>query len=444
MSQVWAGATLQAALIVAAAGVALAVGGPSWGLVALVLGFALLYAMNARWLAVLVAWVRMPPGSPLPAAPGMWGVLFSQLGRRARQAIDENAALSTALARFSDAAHAMPDGVIILAEHDIIEWMNRTAESHIGLDRKRDIGSPITNLVRQPEFVSFLESAYASEPLMLESTRNPGQTLALQIVPFGGDRKLVVARDVTHLEKLESVRRDFVANVSHELKTPLTVVRGFLETVTEHLPDMPPEEAVRFLNLASEQTGRMQRLVDDLLTLAKLETASPPPLDEEIDVSLLLAEVTREVQALSAGRHNIEVEAGEAARLLGSAAELHSAFLNLASNAVRYTPAGGRIALRWGLQRDGSGSYTVEDTGIGIDPQHLPRLTERFYRVDRGRSRETGGTGLGLAIVNHVLTRHRARLEVTSEPGKGSRFSARFPANRVLVRPARPDIAART
>ena len=229
----------------------------------------------------------------------------------------------------------------------------------------------------------------------------------------------------------QELRRDFVANVSHELKTPLTVTLGFVETALDALEDTPPLEIAGYLQTAAEQARRMRQLIDDLLTLSALETDTPPPLEDPVDAGALLDEVCREVKALSAGRHRITLENDGPRSLLGSVRELRSAFANLAGNAVRYTPDGGEIVLRWAAEGAAGGRFSVRDSGAGIAAQHLPRLTERFYRVDRGRSREAGGTGLGLAIVKHVLERHQAVLQVESEPGQGSLFSAVFPPHRV-------------
>ena len=432
-SRVWLGAALTTAITTLLALVLWRVTGAPWVWVAVPAGLAALVVYHSRNLLVLAEWLRRPFGVSLPAASGPWGGVFSALDRRAKIVSEEKAELSSALSRFIDAAQAMPDGVMSLGPQNVIEWMNRSAENHFGLDAAQDSGAPITNLVRQPDFVEYMGAGHFGEVFVMRNTRVPGQTLAIQVVPFGAQRKLVIARDITPLERLETMRQDFVANVSHELKTPLTVVSGFLETLSDNLHDMTPDEAMRMLRLAHEQGRRMQQLVEDLLTLARLETGSPPPLDEEVDVAILLAEVACEAQALSAGRHRIEVDPGPHVRIVGSAAELRSAFGNLATNAVRYTPAGGRVRLRWNVLADGTGMYSVEDTGIGIEARHVPRLTERFYRIDRGRSRESGGTGLGLAIVKHVLTRHQATLDVQSEPGRGSFFTVRIPAKRVLT-----------
>lgn len=440
----WSGAAAWVVAFAAIGIVAGAVAGPAWGWGILASGLGALLVHHLTHLQRLAAWVRAPIGTPVPYGAGIWGEVFSALHRRSGTASDRHAQLAAALARFTDAAQAMPDGVVILTAENEIAWVNRAAEVHFGLDSRRDIGAPITNLVRDPEFVSYLAAREYAEPLLLRGLRAPDQSVSAQAVPFGAEQKLILSRDVTHFERLDNVRRDFVANVSHELKTPLTAVVGFIETLRDDRHSLTPDDTERFLALASEQALRMQRLVEDLLTLSRLETAAAPAIEEEVDVSALLAEVIRDAQALSAGRHSISLEAGAPARLLGSHSELRSAFVNLATNAVRYTPAGGRIAIRWQTGRDGSGAFSVEDNGIGIDAGHIPRLTERFYRVDRGRSRESGGTGLGLAIVKHVLTRHDARLEIESAPGRGSAFTARFPATRVLAQAPRSGVQPRS
>jgi two-component system phosphate regulon sensor histidine kinase PhoR len=247
------------------------------------------------------------------------------------------------------------------------------------------------------------------------------------VVPYGEDQRLVLSRDITQFKGVERMRREFVANVSHELRTPLTVVSGFLETLRD---ERDPEAARRYIDLMHEQAARMERLVEDLLTLSSLESAPPPPLDDTIDMAALVERLGADARALSAGRHRICVESERGVDLVGSEKEIASALGNLVSNAIRYTPEGGSIKLQWHANSDGA-AFDVEDTGIGIAAEHIPRLTERFYRVDRGRSRETGGTGLGLAIVKHALSRHGATLEIASRPGEGSRFTARFSGPRV-------------
>jgi two-component system phosphate regulon sensor histidine kinase PhoR len=403
------------------------------GATLLLFGAVTFFFLRQLWMVLrLLHWAACPLGTPTPSASGAWGAVFEALHRRARLARAEREQATSELARFRRAAEALPDGVVILDGHRAIEWMNVQAEACFGLKASVDTGSRITHLLREPEFLEYLDSSdHRGVPLELQTQRNPGRSLQVQAAPFAAGRTLLLVRDVTQLQKLATMRRDFVANVSHELKTPLTVTLGFVETALEVLHDTPPQEIAQYLQTAAEQAQRMQQLIDDLLTLSSLETDSPPPLEDPIDAAELLADVCREVQALSAGRHRITLENDGPCGLLGSGRELRSAFANLAGNAVRYSPQGGEILLSWSGAGEGGARFSVSDHGIGISREHLPRLTERFYRVDRGRSREAGGTGLGLAIVKHVLERHQAALQIESEPGQGSRFSAVFPSHRV-------------
>jgi two-component system phosphate regulon sensor histidine kinase PhoR len=320
--------------------------------------------------------------------------------------------------------------VVILDGANRIEWCNLTAEGHLQLDGRADRGQNIANLVREPEFVEYLQSPQEG-PVRI--AREHGRALSLLLIPFGHAQKLLLSRDVTQAERVDAMRRDFVANVSHELRTPLTVLVGFLETVRELKLD--PQRVRDYLGMMREQATRMHRIIEDLLALSVLESA-PPPAAERVRVASLLERLRADAEALSGGRHAVSLDGHPTLDLLGSEAELASAFGNLISNAVRYTPAGGKVRLSWRESSDGA-LFAVQDTGLGIAPEHVPRLTERFYRVDRGRSRETGGTGLGLAIVKHALARHQAVLEIDSTPGRGSTFSVRFPPQRLL--PARVE-----
>jgi two-component system phosphate regulon sensor histidine kinase PhoR len=437
MSKVWTSASVWLVLICLLALVVWPIVGPTWTLAIVVCALLLLLLTHLHSLASLLRWAQEPLGTPVPEATGVWGDVLLALTRRAKKSFAIREDLATTLERFHEAAQAMPDGVVILGKEMVIEWMNARAEQHLGLDGNKDVGVSVTNLVRNPEFVSYVLGGDYTEPLTMRSARNIGHTLALHVVGFGDDRRLLLSRDITQYQRLETMRRDFVANVSHELKTPLTVIIGFIETLIDNLPELAPRETEHFLSTTMDQAKRMQRLVEDLLVLSGLETESPPP-DERIDVFALLSEVERDARALSAGRHLIHFDCEQGGYLLGSVKELRSALLNLASNAVRYTPAGGSIHLRWRRIADGA-EISVEDTGIGIEAHHIPRLTERFYRVDGGRARDSGGTGLGLAIVKHVMTRHQGELRIESEQGKGSRFTARFPRSRVaaVAMPAR-------
>jgi two-component system phosphate regulon sensor histidine kinase PhoR len=311
-----------------------------------------------------------------------------------------------------------------------IRWANLRARTHLGVDLAHDVDAPIINLVRHPAFVQYLATGDFSEPVVVASQRESATMLSIQIVPFGVEERLLMSRDITRLETVARMRRDFIANVSHELKTPLTVVTGFLEPLSDLKVD--ERQRQRYLSLMQEQAQNMQRLVDDLLTLSALESEHSALQEAEFAIVPLLLQVSADAKALSGGRHEITLSVRDAANVVGSRDELASAFGNLVSNAVRYTPDGGRVALDWRVTPQG-GEFTVSDSGIGIAAEHIPRLTERFYRVDRSRSRATGGTGLGLAIVKHVLIRHQAELAIDSAPGQGSRFTVRLPARRVKV-----------
>ncbi len=412
--------------------VALVIGtiaGAAWGWGMLCAGLIAFLLWHARHLSRLHFWLAHPLPGKVPEGDGIWDEVLAALHRFERSAARREDALADALARMRRAVQALPDGVVILDGGNHIEWCNLTAEGHLQLDGRADLGQNIGNLVREPEFVEYLESPRQSA---VRIARGEGKSLLLQLIPFGQDHKLLLSRDVTHAERVEAMRRDFVANVSHELRTPLTVLVGFLETVRELKLD--PQRQRHYLGMMEEQAARMQRIIDDLLTLSSLDAAPPASPQTRVPMRALVERLKHDAEALSGGRHTIVVKDASAADVLGVEAELASAFGNLVSNAIRYTPAGGTVTLAWQEFADGA-RFTVEDTGIGIEAEHIPRLTERFYRVDRSRSRETGGTGLGLAIAKHALARHEARLEIESQPGRGSRFTARFPARRLAVRP---------
>jgi len=387
--------------------------------------------LHLRNISRLLQWLRNPKPDAVPQAFGIWDEVFAVLYRMLRHQRQSETQLAETLNDFRLATAAMPDGMVILDQGDRIEWCNPKAQQHFGLDRERDSGQQITYLVRHPQFAEKLHSRNYSEPLTLRQSRAADLVLSVQIVPYGDRQNLVISRDITELERVETMRRDFVANVSHELRTPLTVLAGFLETIS----DMKAPEAgllARALPLMMDQARRMQHLVEDLLTLSRLETSGNPLHDERVNVPRLARALYQDALALSAGRHRVALDVESEDWLAGSEHELRSAFSNMLSNAIRYTPEGGEVAIAWKRQGD-QAAFAVRDSGIGIQPQHIPRLTERFYRVDRSRSRETGGTGLGLAIVKHVLNRHQGWLEIMSEPERGSTFVALFPAQRVIA-----------
>jgi two-component system, OmpR family, phosphate regulon sensor histidine kinase PhoR len=381
------------------------------------------YALN---LSALTRWLRDPRTPHPPRSYGGWDGLHGAIVASRRDLVRRQAELEESLKRWQEAARALPDGVVIL-DNDRIEWLNDIARLHLNLDLARDAGRPITHLLRIPAFLQYMEKGDFSRPLLVDSPQGDGRVISIQAVHYAEWQRLLLSRDVTQFQRVEGIRRDFVANVSHELRTPLTVVSGFIETLRD---ETDAAAAKRYLDLMSDQASRMQRLVEDLLTLSALESSPLPRMDERVAMQTLVERLAAEARALSSGRHRIEVQSTSSHDLMGNEGELASAFGNLVTNAIRYTPGGGSVTLRW--RDDGDQAvFEVEDSGIGIAPEHIPRLTERFYRVDRGRSRETGGTGLGLAIVKHALVRHGATLHIASDPGRGSTFAARFAGPRV-------------
>ncbi|WP_412478931.1 phosphate regulon sensor histidine kinase PhoR [Azonexus sp. IMCC34839] len=393
------------------------------------LGLALQMVFHFRNFARLDRWSRTPVVDASLEGEGAWDGVFGRLYRHEKDLRAQIAQRDHEIAMLMAAGQALTDGVVLLDNANHILFSNTTAETQLGISVRTDRGLPITNLVRQPEFVAYLDAVDFAKPLILRSDRNDGSVYSIHVIPYAGTRRLMQVKDVTQADRLDQMRRDFVANVSHELRTPLTVLAGFLETLQEI--ELEAADRKHYLGLMAEQSARMQSIVQDLLTLSSIESA-PPPNNDPIDMATLLDKLKRDAEALSGGRHNIVLESDGHGDLRGAEPELVSAFANLVTNAVRYTPEGGTIRIQWQATPQGA-EFAVQDNGIGIDPKHLPRLTERFYRVDRGRSRDSGGTGLGLAIVKHSLNRHQAQLEIKSTLGQGSRFAAKFPASRVVL-----------
>jgi two-component system phosphate regulon sensor histidine kinase PhoR len=387
-------------------------------------------AYRARQLFKLGQWLGDARIETIPEAGGIWDEVFSRLYKMVKLHNQTKQELAAELQYIELATSALPEGVAILNAANRIEWCNPLAQQLFNLDPEQDIMQDITYLVRQPEFVQYLHESNFNTPLIMRPARHDDMVLSIKLIPYGDEKRLLIIRDITQFERVEAMRRDFVANVSHEMRTPLTVVSGFLENL-EDMPDLNKDSSRRALHLMAEQTRRMDNLVADLLTLSRLENEQSPLREESVDIKQLLDEVYLDGKLLSGDRHPLQIEITVETKLLGNRDELQSAFGNLLSNAIRYTPEGGAISLRW-FERDGQPVFSVQDSGIGIGAQHIPRLTERFYRVDRSRSRETGGTGLGLAIVKHIAMRHQAKLEVSSEEAKGSTFTLVFPAKRVL------------
>ncbi len=397
-----------------------------------------------------IHWLRSGAIEPMPQFLGVWGEVVYRAHQQLRSRARDLAASDARLQEFLAAIQASPNGVVLLDQLGRIEWCNRTSAEHFGFDARRDLLQLIGNLVRDPAFVAYFQSGnYDRELVMTRPSSSASQPMkvAVQLHPYGQGRRLLLSRDVTAIDQAETMRRDFVANVSHEIRTPLTVLAGFVEALQTLA--LEPHEQTRYLGLMASQATRMQTLVSDLLTLSKLDGSPPPGRTDWVALSDLLATCLQEAKALSGmlcadlPHRLIFAEALSLAEkqhleLAGSRAELHSALSNLINNAVRYTPGGGQVGvtLHW---LDGRLSIAVHDSGPGIEAEHLPRLTERFYRVDRSRSRETGGTGLGLAIVKHVVQRHGGELQLSSQVGTGSRFVVVMPAERVR----RSDVAER-
>jgi len=417
----WVPAALRLGLVLGAAGIVWWMSGPVTALAfALAITIALLF-VQLNYLHKLGEWLDDPKSGKLPDGWGAWTDVFARLYRLRRDDERNQDELAEWLARFRQAMHLLPEGVAIIDDVLLLEWCNPAAERHLGLTLERDKGRRVTNLIRHPEFIDYIILGRYEQPLTL-STR--GRKLVVQIIPFENRRQILVTHDATETERIEAMRRDFIANASHELRTPLTVIVGFLEIALAD-PGLDAQTRSAHLTLMTEQAQRMQRLIEDMLTLSRLESDEYPLKRERVDVHALVEQVANDARALSSGRHEIAVSV-DGPDLMGSLDELRSAFGNLATNAVRYTPAGGRIELSWRRGPDDL-RFEVSDNGIGIDEQHIARLTERFYRVDKSRSRETQGTGLGLAIVKHVLLRHGGKLAIRSTPGKGSVFTATLP-----------------
>ena len=420
----WIPALLRLAFLFVTAAVCWWISGPIAGLaVALLLVLGQLY-LQLCYLSQLSTWLDDLQNAKLPDGWGAWTDVFSRLYRLRRDDERSKGELTEWLARFRQAMHLLPDGVAIMDDVLFLEWCNPAAERHLGLTLERDHGMRVTNLVRHPDFIDYIILGRYEQPLTL---RLRDRKLICQIIPFENRRQILVTHDATESARIEEMRRDFIANASHELRTPLTVIVGFLE-IASNTPDLDPASRQAHLSLMTEQGRRMQRLIEDMLTLSRLESVDYPLRPEPVRVAALVEEVLQEARALSGGRHSITASV-DGPDIVGSLEELRSAFGNLASNAVRYTPSGGTVHIGWqgGDGKSTGPQFVVSDTGIGIDQHHIARLTERFYRVDKSRSRETQGTGLGLAIVKHVLLRHRATLTITSEAGKGSSFIVTFP-----------------
>ena len=433
-----------AACMFAGGGLGLWVVSPHGLAAGLLTGAVVWLAVDSFYVSRLLRWLRGEQNNdtaatiahPVPRIPGVWGETADRVRRLLKDRDHQYQESQARLDEFLAAMQASPSGVVLLDAQGRIEWCNQMATQHFGFDVQRDMLQHIANLVREPAFNAYMSASDFSDDVVIPgsySTPARPVKLSVHVYAYGKDRKLLLSRDITAVELAEAMRRDFVANVSHEIRTPLTVLSGFIETL-QTLPLKPPERT-RYLALMAQQSHRMQTLVSDLLTLSRLEGSPLPGSNDWMTTSALLAQCEQDARGLSAvlapRGHRIEFDNGPACELAGVQTEVYSAMSNLVTNAIRYTPDAGLVRVSWTVLQDGRGEFMVQDTGPGIAPEHLPRLTERFYRIDRSRSRETGGTGLGLAIVKHVAQRHGAELSIQSQLGQGSRFAVIFPAIKV-------------
>ncbi|ANR81042.1 two-component system sensor histidine kinase PhoR [Kosakonia sacchari] len=399
-----------------------------WFLFAAVTGLLIWHFWN---LLRLSWWLWVDKSMTPPPGTGSWEPLLYGLHQMQMRNKKRRRELGNLIKRFRSGAESLPDAVILTTEEGAIFWCNGLAQQMLGLRWPDDNGQNILNLLRYPEFTKYIRNQEFGRPLHL--VLNNGRHLEIRVMPYSEQQLLMVARDVTQMHQLEGARRNFFANVSHELRTPLTVLQGYLEMMQEQTLEGAPRE--KALHTMREQTSRMEGLVRQLLTLSKIEAAPTLPPNETIDVPMMLRVVEREAQTLSQQKHTFSFEVDNALKVLGNEEQLRSAISNLVYNAVNHTPAGTHVIVRWQHVPQGA-EFSVEDNGPGIAAEHIPRLTERFYRVDKARSRQTGGSGLGLAIVKHAVNHHESRLDIVSEPGKGTRFSFVLPERLVAKKAA--------
>lgn len=378
-------------------------------------------------LARLLGWLNKQR-TTLPTTNGLWGEIFYLVQRNYKKNRSDNQRAIDDKQEMFQVAGALPEGVVILDESRRIVWLNASAQNHLGLSLEQDKGQYFNYLLREQRLLEWLARGDVLEMLTMPSPVASDRSLSLQLAALPNGRRMLLSHDITELIRLDEMRRDFIANVSHELRTPITVIVGFLEAFAD-MKNPDPNQFKEQIGLMREQSDRIRALIDDLLTLARLESV-PDLANDTIDIAVLGQQVLNEARSLSRGQHLLSLDMDTQGTLQGSRAEIYSACLNLVANAIRYTPVGGEITLSWDQTMSNGAQFSVRDTGLGIEAQHLPRLTERFYRVNRDRSRDSGGTGLGLAIVKRVLLRHQGRLKIESVYTKGSLFTAVFPAQR--------------
>jgi two-component system phosphate regulon sensor histidine kinase PhoR len=382
----------------------------------------------------LYRWVKNP-SSEIPQGFGMWADIYDGISIMEVRNLRQKQKYRSMIGEFRSLTNALPDATLAIDENDVITWFNRAAEELLDLKNPGDLGQPVTNLVRDPQFADWLAvQGVIQSPLEMESPRGRQRWLTVNAVAFREVQRLLILHDTTEVHNLEKIRRDFVANISHELRTPLTVVQGYLEMLDSY----PAEEVSVAASKMLQQTGHMQSLLDDLLELSRVQSGEIKGNEEQVNVAALLMQLKEQADELSSGRHELVFDVAPDMALTGVAADLESAFGNLISNAIKYTPKGRSVRVSWKNSADGP-RFEVTDEGIGIPTRDIPRITERFYRVGSGRGQGTGGTGLGLAIVKHVVNAHDASLLIESELGEGSTFTIAFPEERLTRQAEAPQ-----
>lgn len=399
----------------------------------LIIAMLCVFAWHLRQLWLLAWWLMRDKYRSLPDPGGVWGEVFDELYASQRRNRKRKRKLASIVSEFQASTAALPDGAVVLSAEGRIAWFNDAAQHLLGLRSPQDIGNRVNNFIRSPVFHRYFESTEYERDVEVESPLGRQLTLSLRLIPYGDQQRLLIVRDISEHKRLDRMRRDFVANASHELRTPLTVLSGYMEMMQPEAekPGGPLAPWKAPLTEMRDQLARMELLINDLLKLARLEGEGAAPRGENVDVADIIRECVKQAQQLSRDRHRFTLDIDDELMLGGRATELHSIVMNLLSNAVRYTPGEGTINVSWQRIDDGGARLAVSDNGIGIEPDVIPRLTERFYRVDIGRSRASGGTGLGLAIVKHALELHEGRLRVESTPGEGSTFICEFPPRRL-------------
>ncbi len=418
-------------ILLVSGSIGLVFGEPSLFLALALIGYSLLNVFELRRFNNWLAKSQEQEDSEPPVSKGLWGDIFDGIYRLQKQERKASSYLSNILSKAQESSAALEIAVIMIDQNNNLDWWNHASEKFLGIKYPTDRHQSVTNLIRDPRFADYFHNEHYDETLKMESPFNTNIILEFQIALFGERERLMIVRDITQLHRLEMMRKDFVGNVSHELGTPITVIKGYLEAILDNMDEMDPKWH-KPIEQMRQQSMRMENIVRDLLLLSTLETKTLPNQQEAVSVRNLFAEIEDDTRQMFTDKnHTFEISCNSDVELRGKYSELYSAISNLVVNAAKYTPDNGRIKLSSELRKDGF-IIIVEDNGIGIESHHIPRLTERFYRVDLSRSTDTGGTGLGLAIVKHILARHGGELNIESEPGKGSRFLCKLPISRVI------------